>query len=191
MKYLVIVIGITVGAFVALTFLGSDDSAAPQAPGPNPNWVIRSGDGSVEKVDTLLEAVETSNLEAVEYYVTRDDVNAKDTFGRTALHNIKFGDQVKIATVLIDHGADVNAKTKDGDTPLRSIMGLGTPEMVKLLVERGANIDEQDAKGHTPLDWAIWHAKDRNPIGDAKFYEVVKYLKSKGARTNKEVKDAE
>ena len=57
--------------------------------------------------------------EAVELLLDNGaDVNVKDEYGSTPLHDASLGKHNEVVELLISRGADVNAKRKDGDTPL-------------------------------------------------------------------------
>lgn len=79
-----------------------------------------------------------------------------------------YGGMLRIAKILIDHGADVNARRKRGQTPLMMAAQNGHLEVVQLLVESGASLTEDDDSGWTALDYAEQYERE----------SVVDYLRS-------------
>jgi len=79
------------------------------------------------------------------------DLEAKDTYGRTALHNRAsslFGD----VGVFLELGADVHVQDNNGATPLHHAAGFANLDAVCGLLERGARVDVLDGAGMTPLE---------------------------------------
>lgn len=66
------------------------------------------------------------------------DVNAKTTFGGTALMEASFNGHTEIVKVLLKHRADVNAKNNDGQTALMFAKSKGHTEVERLLQQAGA-----------------------------------------------------
>ena len=62
------------------------------------------------------------------------DVNAKDRWGRTALHCAAVYNHLQIGRMLIDAGADVRAKDEDKETPLDCAKR--NPEFAEMLQEK-------------------------------------------------------
>jgi hypothetical protein len=78
------------------------------------------------------------------------DVDARDTYGRTALHEHAASWQGRIDT-LLDLGADIHAIDKDADNPLHKAARSANVEAVRVLLSRGARADALNASGLTPL----------------------------------------
>ena len=84
---------------------------------------------------SIWDAARTGNIEAVKQHLAAGtDVNAKDKYGRTALHHAA---NKEIAELLIAKGADVNAKRDYGWTPLMDAARKGHKEIVELLRKHG------------------------------------------------------
>ncbi|KAI9449849.1 ankyrin repeat-containing domain protein [Lactarius psammicola] len=83
--------------------------------------------------------------------------NSKDNLGRTPLHLVAESkycpwlDGVRIAQLLVEHGADVNAQDKDNTTPLQAASYLGRVNMVRLLLDHGATANSEVNLGRTLL----------------------------------------
>ncbi|KAH9988398.1 ankyrin repeat-containing domain protein [Russula vinacea] len=92
------------------------------------------------------------------------NVNAKTDFGSNAL-------DLRLARLLLDHGADPNERGLYGLTPLLRASKVGDIEMARLLVEHGASVELQDGAGKTPLDYA----------SEKQHVEVIKLLLEHGA----------
>ena len=102
-------------------------------------------------------------------------INATDTSGHTPLHQVTLGisnydyktsgmqlwDQrqhparvIRLAELLLEHGADVNAQNKDHETPLHLASRLRLHEMARFLLNHGAKVDVMNSEGKTPLQLA-------------------------------------
>lgn len=117
------------------------------------------------------------DLEGVKRLVAAGaNVNAKDEYGRTPLHEAAERDHIKVVTYLVEHEADVNRKDKNGKTPLLCA-GLKTlsfllanganaesknvglwryarisrADVVQLFIDNGADVNCEDKYGETPL----------------------------------------
>ncbi|MCY4488482.1 MAG: ankyrin repeat domain-containing protein [Deltaproteobacteria bacterium] len=116
------------------------------------------------------------------------DVNARDQFGRTPLHNA--ADEIEapaVITTLLNAGADVNASalwTPPGEstitfnrgTPLHIAAGDNqNPEVIRALLRAGADLNARNGLGETPLHEAA---------GDNQNPEVIRALLRAGADLN-------
>ena len=70
------------------------------------------------------------------------DINAKDIFDRTALHDAGFSGCVSCICELIHHGANVNARDIFFRTALQMAMSRNQFDAVKVLLENGALEDK-------------------------------------------------
>ena len=83
------------------------------------------------------------------------DVNIRAFGDYTPLHGTAASGNLKVAKLLIDHGADPNANGSIG-TVLQYIIQLSQPneQMAKLLVENGAKLTQKSNLGNTVLHLA-------------------------------------
>lgn len=78
------------------------------------------------------------------------DINARDKFGRTALHRAAFHELASVVEVLLQAGADVNARDEHGDTPLHETNA--NSKVAGMLLRAGASINATNKNGLTPLE---------------------------------------
>jgi ankyrin repeat protein len=90
------------------------------------------------------------------------DINAKDSYGMTALlYAIQWCD-LDMVKLLAERGAQTNAVSKDGTTAIAdSVINCSDkPEkasvIIDILLEKGCNLDDPGKNGHTPY----WHAME-------------------------------
>lgn len=86
------------------------------------------------------------------------DINARNCYGNTALHEACRSGVMEIVEMLLNAGADVNATNNKGSTPLHFYcLGdtengeLHTVSGAKELIHSGAIVDARDNSGMTPL----------------------------------------
>ena len=106
------------------------------------------------------------DIEAVkEFLAAGTDVNTKDGWEWTPLHNAAWWGHEEIAELLLANGAGVNAKNNVGWTPLHMAAINGRNEIVGLLVARGADVNSKNNNGETPTDLAAGRVADLFPAG--------------------------
>ena len=93
------------------------------------------------------------------------DVNALDKDRNTPLHSASCLGKLKIAQVLLDHGAKAGSENDRAQTPLH-LVSQGSywfqddgPGVTKLLLERGADMNAQDKDHTTPLHLACYRGR--------------------------------
>lgn len=73
-----------------------------------------------QKGTHLLEAITSRNKQKAILLIKKGaDINAKDRYGKTALHNASQWGKPETVQLLIKKGADVNAKSIFGETALQ------------------------------------------------------------------------
>ena len=85
------------------------------------------------------------------------EANAEGDMGEKPLHKVSYGkyrsqeDGVRVAQLLLEHGADVNTRRDDRWTPLHLASLFGKFEIVQVLIDHGAEVDAVDDFNKTPL----------------------------------------
>jgi uncharacterized protein len=121
----------------------------------------------------LADAAEQQDRAAVRRLLAaRQDVNAAQVDGTTALHWAAHHDDVETAALLVQAGANVNTANRYGVPPLAQACLNGSAAMVNLLLQAGADANATLKGGETVLMQA---ARSGN-------LEVVKALLARGAQ---------
>ena len=106
------------------------------------------------------------DIEAVkDFLAAGTDVNTKDGWEWTPLHNAAWWGHKEIVELLLANGAGVNAKNNVGWTPLHMAAINGHNEIVGLLVAGGADVNSKNNNGETPPDLAAGRVADLFPAG--------------------------
>jgi len=133
---------------------------------------------------------------AVRYYMNRlvmkfliengANVNSKDNEGQTPMHYAMYSNHIMLckegAEILLNSGVDVNAQDNQGNTSIHIMAKRGSKELVQYLLNNKANINIVNSEGKTPLDTAIINEKKE---------DFIKFLRSLGAKTGKELQEEE
>ena len=87
------------------------------------------------------------------------DVNAKNEFGNTVLHEAaSFNENPEVIRLLINAGADINAQNNEYESPLiTACMNNKNPEIVKTLLDYGADVNIKNKYGQTCFEVAYSH----------------------------------
>ncbi|CAF0910276.1 unnamed protein product [Rotaria sordida] len=115
--------------------------------------------------NTLHRACKQGNFEIVkkilspEILINRPDVNGKDAFGSTALHEASYFGHDDIVRLLIKAGAHVLARDTDGATALHKAAASNRPSTLLILITEGfADYEERNYTNHwVPLHEAAFH----------------------------------
>ena len=99
------------------------------------------------------------------------EIDAKNIFDETPLHEACRYNYVEIAKLLLQKGANVSSRNDRGESPLLKTILWGHAKIVELLLQNGAEIDATDKDNRTPLNLAVCFKKQ----------EVVKILVDHGA----------
>ncbi|MBV9125223.1 MAG: ankyrin repeat domain-containing protein, partial [Planctomycetes bacterium] len=118
--------------------------------------------GGAEPSDILVASF-AGRADLVERFLTRDktSLGARTLSGETALHIAARLGHVKVAEVLLAHGADVNARDRSKITPLHRAAEYGRSDVVKLLLAHQADRHARSWDGQTPLDYAREHRDEK------------------------------
>src|SRR5262245_54901633 len=117
---------------------------------------VSANEEGPDGITPLMVAAEAGSLDAIKLLIDRRaDVNARNTYGSTALM-WSVTDPKKVR-LLIDHGADVNVAARSGRTAL-IIASFANPsaEVVRMLLDKGANVAVMDQRKVNPLNAATF-----------------------------------
>jgi ankyrin repeat protein len=109
------------------------------------------------------------------------DINIRDKDGRTCLHYAAYNSSLPVAWYLINNDANINVRDIYGGTPLYDAVRNGPLEVIDYLINNGAHINLKDTFGKTPLDIAIEKQFRGLSINKSKLYNIVTYLRGRGA----------
>lgn len=109
-------------------------------------------DASTDSGSALHVAADNEHFGIIEELVTRGaDVNLRNDWDQTPLHNTTQNAKAEITKLLISKGADVSAIDYRGRTPLHRCK---SKLVAEALIANGADVNATDSKGYTPLHWA-------------------------------------
>lgn len=136
--------------------------------------------GGCDNNTPLMTKVLEQDTAAVEATLTAGgDIDARNSYGWTALtHAARLG-HTDIMRLLIKNGADVNAVDDTSWSPLLRTAMKGHADAAQLLLEHGADITHKDNNGWTALHWAAQSDSSR----------IMKMLIEKGADLNATTED--
>ncbi len=113
------------------------------------------GPSSGDPRGDICEAAYSGNLRKVEELLDKGVyVDAKDSFGQTALAHAVVEGHLDVMELLISRGADVNEPGFSGMTPLMMACASGRKDMVNVLISKGAKLNLKSETGATALSIA-------------------------------------
>jgi ankyrin repeat protein len=97
----------------------------------------------------------------LERLMTKDpqQVNQLGSCHGTPLHASVLGGHIKVAQLLVAHGANLNSRCRNNLTPLHIASREGHFKIAKWLLNHGADVNSQDKSGLTPLHFAVSHGQ--------------------------------
>ena len=95
------------------------------------------------------------------------DVNFKDAYGNTPLHNAARTNYKDVIDLLLENKADINAKNGSGESVVFYAAYFQNSDLVKYLITKGADKNIPNSSGQTPLEMAK----------DKKYDKVIEALK--------------
>ena len=115
-------------------------------------------------------AAKTGNIESLEQLIESGewDINSRDNYGWTPLHEACINAKSGCANILITHGADVNARAQNLDTPLHDASAKLHIDIVDLLLQHGARTNVKNIDGLLPADLVL--------PGSSKSISLIKML---------------
>lgn len=110
----------------------------------------------------FLKAALNGHLDTCQYLVSvGGDINAKDAFGKNALHYAAWMGRMDLVLWLISKGFDVNNRESfNSETPLHKAATSGHTSTCKLLIEHGADIYTKDKHGDIPFVHAAFEGHE-------------------------------
>jgi hypothetical protein len=106
------------------------------------------------------------------------DLSAKNTWGRSAVHN-RAGSRRSNIAILLELGASVSALDSYGNTPLHSAADSHHAGSAKLLLEHGAQVSAVNKEGLTPIELGL---RSCTNIDIENTVELVRTLLEAGAK---------
>lgn len=98
-------------------------------------------------------SVEAGSEEAVELLLDYGaDVDAKDKYGNTPLHDAAKYGNISICKLLLGYGADIDAANKWGQTPMHVAAFERQEEVFDFLIRSGADDGAKDNDLNSPYD---------------------------------------
>jgi ankyrin repeat protein len=154
----------------------SPPAAGPtSAPPPQPQPAVSAAEDSQGLNKKLLEAAEAGDTAEVQSLIKEGaGVNAKGSYGSTALMRAAVRGHTNTVRALLEKGADVNAKGITGRTALMEAAFSGYTDTARTLLEKGADVNARDNEGWAPLFWAAFSRRT----------DMVRALLEKGADVN-------
>lgn len=103
----------------------------------------------------LVRAAQAGDTQRVSRYLAEGlDVNARDVFGMTALHEAALAGQDEVVRLLLEKGADVHAVGAERCTALHDAAMGNHVNIARMLLERGADVNAPNINGLTSLHMA-------------------------------------
>ncbi|KAK1940887.1 Ankyrin-3 [Phytophthora citrophthora] len=127
---------------------------------------------AIKEINTLIER-------AISEETFHFDINAKDEFGRTALHNAALTSNAEVVSILLDRGSSVTAVENDGSTALHFAALKSNAEIVSILLDGGSSVTVVDKYGWTALHFAALKSNA----------EIVSILLDRGSSVTAVAKD--
>ncbi|MCE1246655.1 MAG: ankyrin repeat domain-containing protein [Firmicutes bacterium] len=123
---------------------------------PDPSSGFSAPSGKLTGED-FFEAVRLGDITKINLGLIQGiDVNTRDSYGETPLHEACLKGLAEVAELLLRKGADVNSVENDGWTPLHLAAQEGKTVTTGLLINNGADINAKNNDGFTPLHLAIF-----------------------------------
>lgn len=115
-----------------------------------------TGCASAPKEETIFELIAEGKFEeAKERFKTKEDINATDSDGNTALHLAAKVNEADLVSFLIIKGADTEIKNINGDTALHAAIKNDCIDAAKVLAIVHGDIFAKDGNGNMALELAL------------------------------------
>jgi ankyrin repeat protein len=94
--------------------------------------------------EKLMRACQSGDIISAKSFILQHaDVNYRDDYGFTPLHQAAMNGHPQVVQALIEKGADVNVTDNNGFTPLHQAAMYGREKVVELLLNNGARVDQK------------------------------------------------
>lgn len=117
-----------------------------------------------KKITDLLEKKEAEQKKQIELFVREKikagNINKKNEYGNTKLHNSIKKKNTDLSKVLIKEGASLNVRDTKGYTPLHLAIIRNEIEIVDILIKKGVNINSKSNEKTTPLHLAAYYGRE-------------------------------
>jgi ankyrin repeat protein len=138
-------------------------------------WVLVAGITAGAGKSDVADAAQKGDRAAVQRLITqKNDVNAPQVDGATALHWAVYKQDPEMVDLLIRAGANVKAENRTGVTPLEMAAMYGNAVVLDRLIKAGADAKRKGPNGETMVMFA---ARSGNP-------QAIKVLLEAGADVN-------
>jgi ankyrin repeat protein len=138
-------------------------------------WVLVAGITAGAGKSDVADAAQKGDRAAVQRLITqKNDVNAPQVDGATALHWAVYKQDAEMVDLLIRAGANVKAENRTGVTPLEMAAMYGNAVVLDRLIKAGADAKRKGPNGETMVMFA---ARSGNP-------QAIKVLLEAGADVN-------
>lgn len=114
----------------------------------------------------IFQVIRNSEIDVYKNNIGNYDINIKNEFGQSLLHEAIAYKQHEIAIDLLKRSINVNIQDGKGQTVLHFISFHPDITIAEIIVESGGNLELIDSYGNTPLWYAVFNAKG--------MYEIVK-----------------
>lgn len=123
--------------------------------------LILAGCASSPKNETIFDLISQGRYEeAKDRFKTKEDINAADDNGNTALHLAAQKNEADLVSFLVIKGADTDIKNNAGDIPLHTAVKNDALDCAKVLAIVHGDIFEKDAQGNMAIDIALRKGDD-------------------------------
>lgn len=122
---------------------------------------ILAGCASAPKQESIFELIMQGRYEeAKDRFKTKEDINAVDENGNTALHLAAEVNEADLCSFLVIKGADTEKRNNSGDIPLHTAIKNGGIDAAKVLSLVNSDIFEEDANANMAIDLALANGDD-------------------------------
>jgi ankyrin repeat protein len=119
-----------------------------------------SHNSSNEQID-IFQVVRRGKIHLYERNIDKFDIDIRNEYGQSLLHEAIAYKQSEIAIDLLDRAIDVNIQDRNGQTVLHFIGFHPDIVLAEKIIEKGGNLELKDLYGNTPLWYAVVNARGK------------------------------